>query len=324
MKRFIKRIFLALSLAAFLTALPGCGGTTDTVGEKTEDGAKEAVIPVEEALPLEEGDIPVEEDALPANDSRYTWQEMTIILPKDWEECCVMIENEQGFSIYQKASYEKDNTMGYVCGFCRTGEPEKSGNGALIAYREDGMLYYLIQPFDVSCDTEDEEIAGEYVRMCQQVPQIIFQYYDGILSYIGNVFGFPFAEQNGGLNGFDGAGGITGRQRMDLIETAYPEGFWWYHGSRIICQDLDWYELPPDLGHTLYENLTVHTLREESSAVSVIPAGEQVFFLGSDMQQWILVKGKDGTRGYISVQDGRIVEMDKPASQVFSDLNFSD
>lgn len=40
MKRFIKRIFLALSLAAFLTALPGCGGTTDTAGEKTEDGAK--------------------------------------------------------------------------------------------------------------------------------------------------------------------------------------------------------------------------------------------------------------------------------------------
>lgn len=529
MKWLRKGIFL-LSLASFMTVLPGCGDTVDTAGEKPEGRAKEAVIPVEKGVSSEEEDIPVEEEDLPAKDSRYTWQEMTITLPKDWEERCLVIENEQGFSIYQKASYEKDNTMGYVCGFFRTREPEESGSGGtLIAYREDGMLYYLIQPFDVSCDTEDEKIAGEYARMCQQVPQIktslqiadsgvhyhaeeymlptssilpleqgmlefmsdndlwiakneiyarhgrqfdneylqryfnrcswyegsvpakefqdsslnqtekdnlhllvlakqeydrkhpypkkyqakdtveediegsgtpdkicyevieqesgeyqcritvngeifnaneiqyedseeimtnpvmdcfyitdilegdgaleiavldegmsedpvtyFFQYYDGILSYIGNVFGFPFAEQNGGLNGFDGTGGITGRQRMDLIETAYPEGFWWYHGSRIICQDLDWYELPPDLGHTLYENLTVHTLREESSTVSVIPAGEQVFFLGSDMQQWILVKGKDGTRGYISVQDGMIVEMNKLASQVFSDLNFSD
>lgn len=506
MRRLNKRVFL-LSLMSFLAVLPGCIDTADTAGKK-----------------------PVEEEVLSAKDSRYTWQDMTIILPAEWEERCVVIENEQGFSIYQKASYEKDNTLGYVCGFYRTKEQQEPGDGGtLTAFTEDGMLYYLIEPFDVSCDTEDEEIAGEYVSMCQQVQKVknslqiagsgihyhaeecvlptssilplrqemleylsdndlwiakneiyarhgrqfdneylqqyfdrcswyegsvpakefqesvlnqterdnlqrlvlagqeyglkhpypkkypanetveedisgsgtmdkicyqvteqesgeyqcrimvngevflaneifyedyeeimtnpvidcfyitdiqegdgaleiavldegmsedtvtyFFQYYDGMISYIGKVFGFPFPEMNGGWNGFSGAGGITGCQRMDLIETAYLEGFWWYHGSRIVCQDLGWYEFLPTSGHTLYEDLTVHTEREESSALSVIPAQEQVFFLASDMEEWILVRGKDGNEGYISVKDGMIKEMNKPAGQVFSDLNFSD
>lgn len=524
-----KRIF-SVSLAAFLTVLAGCGGASDTAGEKTKDSVIEEPSPVQEEDASAKGETaPAQGEVMSEKDGRYTWQEITITLPEEWEGRYVIIENEQGFSICQKASYEKDDNMGYICGFFRTKEPEESGMGeTLIAYGEDGMLYYLNQPTDVPCDTEDQELLGEYIRMCQLVPQVkaslqigdsgihyyaeeyvfptssilplkketlefmsdndlwiarneiyarhgrqfdneylqryfercswyegsipakefqesvlnqtekdnlqllvsaeqeyhakhpypkkyqaeetaeedlsdsgtkdkisyqvveedsggyqcritvngetyiandivysdseevmtnpvmdcfyitdvlegdgsleiavldegmsedpvtYFFQYNGELFYIGRVLGFPFAEMNGGCNGFDGAGGITGRQRMDLIETAWLEGFWWYRGSRIVYQDLGWYEFLPDLGHTLYEDLTVHTLMEESSAVTVIPAQEKVYFLGSDMEQWILVKGKDGTEGYMMVQDGMITEMNKPAGEVFSDLIFSD
>lgn len=106
-------------------------------------------------------------------EKQYTWQEYTITLPEEWVGRCIMEENPYGFSIYQKASYEKDITLGYICGFFRTQEPvEYDHRKTVIAYTEDGVLYYLIQPADVPCDTEDDMIAGEYIRMCQQVPQL--------------------------------------------------------------------------------------------------------------------------------------------------------
>lgn len=57
--------------------------------------------------------------------------------------------------------------------------------------------------------------------------------------------------------------------------------------------------------------------------MTVIPAQEEVFFLGTDGEQWILVKGRDGSRGYMLVEDGKIVTLDKPAEEVFSNLQFS-
>jgi len=40
--------------------------------------------------------------------------------------------------------------------------------------------------------------------------------------------------------------------------------------------------------------------------------------------QWILVKGRDGSRGYMYVKDGMVVDLDKPAKEVFSDLYFTE
>lgn len=155
-------------------------------------------------------------------------------------------------------------------------------------------------------------------------PATYFFQYDGTLSCIGWVSGFPFADINGGLNGFDGYGGITGCSRIDLIETSYLQNRWWYDGSRLINLDMGWYDFLPSFGHVLYEDLPVYCERDETSVTTVIPAQDEVFFLGTDREQWILVKGKDGSRGYMLVENGNIVELNKPAKEVFSDLQFSD
>ena len=46
-----------------------------------------------------------------------------------------------------------------------------------------------------------------------------FYRYDGsALAFIGEVDGFPFKEQNGGINGFTGQNGINGTIRTDILE----------------------------------------------------------------------------------------------------------
>ena len=535
---------LVLFMAVGMMALTGCGDT-NTASGKTDGNAGETVNASENKT--EAVSDSAEEQTAPAGlnagskdfaegygikapeEKQYTWLEYTVTLPDDWVGRCIIKENEVGFSIYQKASYEKDDATGYICGFFRTQEPVEYDHGKMIiAYTEDGMLYYLTMPTDVSCDMEDEKITGEYIRMCQQVPllkaslqiagsgvhgnadeyilstssifpldsmmlagmsdntlwiarneiyarhgrqftnQYLQQYfnrctwyeglippqefqestlnqteknnlklltaaeaeydrqhpypkmyqasetasedlngdgktdkityqaeeqengeilciltvngdtyiaselsdsvsdmrmtnpmmncfyitdilesdnileiavldegpsedpvtyffqYDGTLSCIGQVPGFPFAEMNGGLNGFDGYGGINGYSQTDLIETAYMQDHRWYDGSRIIDLGTRWHDFLPSYGHILYEDLPVYCEWEETSAMTVIPAQEEVFFLGTDGENWILVKGKNGNQGYMLIEDGNIVELNKPADQVFSGLQFSD
>lgn len=111
--------------------------------------------------------------------------------------------------------------------------------------------------------------------------------------------------------------------RADLIETADVQKRWWYDGSRIIDLDVRWYDYLPFPGHVLYEDFPVHYECGETSPATVISAREEVYFLGMDMERWILVKGKDGSQGYMLVGDGKIVELDKPVEEVFSGLQFS-
>ena len=44
--------------------------------------------------------------------------------------------------------------------------------------------------------------------------------------------------------------------------------------------------------------------------------GESCF---KDGQEWILIRGSDGTEGYIQVKDGEILNIGLPAEEVFSD-----
>lgn len=533
---------VVLLVAAGVLALAGCGDADVTGKEQDGVGRETGMAPEIEAEAVKAPEtervseaeteterVPGTKTKTESEEEQYTWQEMTITLPRDWVGRCVVEESEAGFTIYQKASYEKDDTQGYICGFFRTKEEAEYGIGkTLIAYTEDGMLYYLAQPMDVACDSEDEKIVGEYVGMCQQVPQVrwslqisgsgvhdnaeeylistsslfkldpvilremsdyslwiarneiyarhgrqfdnvylqeyfnrctwyegeipaqefqesvlnqterenvqllkaaeeeydrrhpyperhgaqeivredlngdgtvdeigyrvreagtgeylceitvngevypvnelsapgpervmmnpmadcfyitdilendglleiavpdegpsedpvtYFYQYDGSLSCIGWVSGFPFLEMNQGPDGFDGAGTIAGCLRTDLIETAYLQGRWRYDGEEIRHPDYEWYDYLPAPGHVLYENLPVYAGPDETSAAAVIKAQEQVFFLGTDREQWILVKGKDGSQGYLLVEDGKVAAFDKPAGEVFSGLRFFD
>jgi len=144
------------------------------------------------------------------------------------------------------------------------------------------------------------------------------------LSYIGQVSGYPFPEESNGLNGFIGQGIIEGTGQVNLIETAPLKIYWRYDSEKqwIVYQDSGWYEYGLSKSHELYMDLPVRKYRDVESALTVIPAQAQVYFIGTDNWEWILVKGKDGKMGYMQVKDGIIIELDKPAQEVFSDLYF--
>lgn len=150
--------------------------------------------------------------------------------------------------------------------------------------------------------------------------------YDGALSYLGTVGGWPFAEVNSGVNGFHGYGWITGKTRSDLIETIYPEGSWHYDYTQdqIVYQETTWHSYFFMEAHTLYEDLPVHSKPDPSSKTIFIPADTEIHFLSTDLEQWILVKGKNGDMGYMQVADEKIIDLDKPANEVISNLDFYD
>lgn len=500
-------------MAAVLFMAMGCGAS-EKEKSKEEKQKNESSEQTEDVTMVAEEEL---------EDGRYTWQEVTITLPSNWVGRCTIEEWEDGFTIYQSASYDSESGLGYICGLQRTTELMNLGMGEqMFACKEDGTFYYLMYPTDVPCDTENEEVSEEYFKMSSEAQLIgsaieiegvkcdaqeyimptssllllkeeelaylpdnvlwlakneiyarhgrqfnndylnryfnrcswyegtiapeafdeklltklekdnismlsaaqeayrekhpypekysvketvhldlngdgkpedivyqasegaackltvngivwdveeltgyvsdpildhfyitdideedgvreiavldqgpsedpttfFFRYEgDGTLFYMGQVSGFPFAEHNDGVNGFDYMGNIIGRTRMDLIETAYLEDLYRYdRATRWVRYDgsIFMHDMLPTQSHVLHEDLTVRFSMSEDSSKMVIPAQEQVFFLQSDMQQWILVKGKDGKKGYMLVKDGEIVDMGKPAEEVFSELRFFD
>lgn len=45
--------------------------------------------------------------------------------------------------------------------------------------------------------------------------------------------------------------------------------------------------------------------------------------MGTDCKEWVFIKGKDGSRGYVHIVDGVIEGLDKASDDVFSDMGFS-
>ena len=66
------------------------------------------------------------------------------------------------FALMQKASYEKHEGMGMLCGFYRTEGMLMDYAGATPLAFTDTRIYYMTEPTDVNYDYEDEEIAREY------------------------------------------------------------------------------------------------------------------------------------------------------------------
>lgn len=130
--------------------LTGCG-VKDADGSVNETNSAGEEVVSGELNAGDKGDFAGRDGIKAPEEKQYTWLEYTIVLPDDWIGRCVIEENEDGFSIYQKASYEKDDTLGYICGFFRTQEPVEYDDGmTIIACTEDGTLYYMVQPTDVS------------------------------------------------------------------------------------------------------------------------------------------------------------------------------
>lgn len=148
--------------------------------------------------------------------------------------------------------------------------------------------------------------------------------YKGKLEYIGTVSGFPFKEY-GGYDGFANPLTVTGTIRVDLIHTCYAHADWRYDvdNNKLIFQENGYYPMV-ERSHELYVDLPVYYEMNEDSVTSIIKAQQEVFFVSTDAKEWIEVKGKDGTRGYMHIKDQQVVPLGRKATEVFSDIYFFD
>ena len=172
-----KRRIMAFLLACMIL-VSGCSAKADKQesGEAVDstemgDVAEEVIMEAEQAsYTFEETSIP---ERITYPGESYTWEEVSIIIPQAWADKYVVKEDADGVSFYQKSSNEKDESMGFLCGIYRSDEYMNYGVGeTLVAYTDDGMLYYSWEPTDVTCYVEDETIMAEYDEMMAQVDWI--------------------------------------------------------------------------------------------------------------------------------------------------------
>ena len=148
--------------------------------------------------------------------------------------------------------------------------------------------------------------------------------YNGKLEYIGTVSGFPFKEYSG-YDGFANPLTITGTIRADLIHTCFAYADWRYDvdNNKLIFQENGYYPMVEN-SHELYVDLPVYYEMNEDSVTSIIKAQQEVFFVSTDAKEWIEVKAKDGTKGFMHIKDQKVVPLGRKATDVFSNLFFAD
>lgn len=229
---------------------------------------------------------------------------------------------------------------------------DEDGNAEKISYRvkkqKDGSfsgilavngIKYPLEDFKVFLDNPDLEhfyitdIAsyqkGLEIAVTDQGPSddpvTYFFRYDGTLQYFGIVGGYPM-KQKSGWNGFCQDGIVLGTVRIDLIESAEAVAAWWYDydKGKLKRQKRNSYRILPSESHRLLLDLPVYAQKKESSMQTIIKAQKQVYFTATDGKEWIMVKAKDGSSGYIHLKNGKITSLKKVPKKVFQGLRFYD
>lgn len=151
-----------------------------------------------------------------------------------------------------------------------------------------------------------------------------FTYKDGVLTNIGGVGGYPFKKECG-YNGFANEGAVIGEIVMGFTHTCWGFGTWRYNyeAQELEYLDTGYYTNKFEYSHQLYEELTVYLKMDEDSLTTIVPAQEEVFFRGTDGKEWVFIKAKDGSRGYVHIVDGVIEGLGKEPDEVFSGMGFS-
>lgn len=265
----------------------------------------------------------------------------------DIEKANLTVIKEREAEISAERPYPIKQEVGKTCSYDLDGD----GSNETISYTVDDHDYeytgniivngttYNLDEFDIYLVSPKEDryyitdIASFYEGLEIAIlddgpsadPIVYFFTYNGTLNYIGYVEGFPFKEDMG-LDGFANDGTVIGEIRTDVIETCEGYTYWRYNGetNKLESMDTGRYTRVPSFSHTLYADLSVYSQMDETSSTKTIKAQNQVFFTETDGKEWIKVKGKDGTTGYIHILDGKITSLNISADEVFSDLYFAD
>ena len=100
------------------------------------------------------------------------WEEVTISVPKEWEDKVLVIKSDDCVSIYQESSYKKEKGSGFLYEIYKTKEFTNNLAGEQIIAFTDSDLYVASLPTDVSCYYEDEKIKNEYMDLIGQTDKV--------------------------------------------------------------------------------------------------------------------------------------------------------
>lgn len=173
-----KRIMLAYLLAAAIFAV-GCGNEESVLDDESVNSTEDVIVAGEFETQVLETEA-VEQLAEDNVSGRITypgelfvWEEVSVTIPQAWNDKYIVKEDANGVSFYQTASNKKEDTMGFLLGIYRSDRYSNAGIGeTLVAYTDEGVLYYVIQPTDMTCYMEDETILNEYNEMMRYVEWI--------------------------------------------------------------------------------------------------------------------------------------------------------
>jgi len=160
MKKRLSLLFIAVVLV-----LSGCNTNSDTEQEQTEQMSG---VDTDAQGDTEGGIVDGQKSSsrISYPGTEYTWNDITVIIPQEWEDKYVIKESKDDLAFFQKASVLKDETMGWIGSISIRKDYYNDLPGTtLIAYTKDGTFYYLTLPTDVTFFADDEAIASEYMSM---------------------------------------------------------------------------------------------------------------------------------------------------------------
>ena len=222
---------------------------------------------------------------------------------------------------YQVTEVEKEGDGDYEATFTIDDMVYDLGDYDVSMVNPETSNYYLT---DISPYFEGLEIAVMDYGPSDDLVTHFFTY-DGALHFLGTVSGFPFKEL-GDIDGFAEQGTVKGRIRTDIICSCYGYANWWYdyENKKLVFQDTGYYQMLPNGAHELSVELPVYHDMSVESLKTIVPAQREVYFILTDGKEWIQVKGKDGSSGFVHIVNGEIEGLGKKAEEVFSNLQMFD
>ena len=126
MTKIYYKFLIYTSIIGMLMSLSGCGKAVETGTQNGKNKIKvleeTTITPEERQKQSEEGqkeDSARERNVVTYAGMPYTWNEITVVIPDAWKDKYIVEKGENGFSFIQKSSNEKQDGMGYICGFYR-------------------------------------------------------------------------------------------------------------------------------------------------------------------------------------------------------------
>lgn len=147
------------------TLMPASEPTPASEMEDTEPEASESDF-YEGATMLQNGEL------LVAKEGKYAYYDFCFTVPKEWDQRVLIKVADDGVILYQRASYDSYEGMGFLFSMNRAKEqPAFYTGGGIHAYTND-YFYYYYEPSDVPYVYEDADISEDYSEVISYAREV--------------------------------------------------------------------------------------------------------------------------------------------------------